>query len=332
MSETPAVEVQSEGEVALHEVAWHVVELHVVALHVVAGEVDKHAVVGKLLVAHLVQRDQHREVAPPRVGVVVVRELDAPAQMEEHLVGVDHLGSLAEHLVAEDLVVVLPSNHFLVGCSARDLLVVDLVHPVVVHPVVVHPVVVHPVVVHPVVVHPVVVHPVVVHPVVVHPVVVHPVVVHPVVVHPVVVHPVVVHPVVVHLVVAVQHHVPGRQVAVVEKKFTTLIISVLQFWAKIARTEAYGISASIPVPLKIPHHHHQLRAPLEHPAPSRRLRQPLRKRSSPPLLHLGRKCCECAWLHVAYENCDMDMCVCGWVLHMSSINQLELVNHCILAA
>ena len=189
MSETPAVEVQSEGEVALHEVAWHVVELHVVALHVVAGEVDKHAVVGKLLVAHLVQRDQHREVALPRAGVVVVRELDAPAQMEEHLVGVDHLGSLAEHLVAEDLVVVLPSDHFLVGCSARDLLVVDLV-----------------------------VHPLVVHPLVVHPVVVHPVVVHPVVVHPVVVHPVVVHLVVVHLVVAVLRHVPGRQVAVVEGK------------------------------------------------------------------------------------------------------------------
>ena len=167
MSETPAVEVQSEGEVALHEVAWHVVELHVVALHVVAGEVDKRAVVGKLLVVHLVQVAPHPEVAPPRVG-------DVP-QMEEHLVGIDHLRSLAEHLVAEDLVVVLPSNH-LVGYSARDLVVVD---PVVAHPVVVHLVVARPVVVHLVVVHLVVVHLVVVHLVVVRPV------------------------------VAVQHHVPG---------------------------------------------------------------------------------------------------------------------------
>ena len=186
-----AVEVQSEGEVALHEVAWHVVELHVVALHVVAGEVDKR-VVGKLRVVHLVQVAQpHPEVALPMAG-------DVP-QMEEHLVGIDHLRSLAEHLVAEDLVVVLPSDH-LVGYSARDLVVVD---PVVAHPVVAHPVVAHPVVVHLVVVHLVVAHPVVVHLVVVRPV------------------------------VAVQHHVP-----------------------------------------------------LEHPAPSRRPRRPLRKRSSPPLPHL----------------------------------------------
>lgn len=173
MSETPAVEVQSEGEVALHEVAWHVVGLHVVALHVVAGEVDKRAVVGKLRVVHLVQVAQpHPEVAPPRAG-------DVP-QMEEHLVGIDHLRSLAEHLVAEDLVVVLPSNH-LVGYSARDLVVVD---PVVAHPVVVHLVVVRLVVVHLVVAHPVVAHLVVAHLVVVHLVVVRPV-------------------------VAVQHHVPG---------------------------------------------------------------------------------------------------------------------------
>ena len=172
MSETPAVEVQSEGEVALHEVAWHVVELHVVALHVVAGEVDKRAVVGKLRVVHLVRVAQpHPEVAQPMAG-------DVP-QMEE-LVGIDHLRSLAEHLVAEDLVVVLPSNH-LVGYSARDLVVVD---PVVAHPVVVHLVVVRLVVVHLVVAHPVVAHLVVAHLVVVHLVVVRPV-------------------------VAVQHHVPG---------------------------------------------------------------------------------------------------------------------------
>ena len=206
MSETPAVEVQSEGEVALHEVAWHVVELHVVALHVVACEVDKRAVVGKLRVVHLVQVAQpHPEVAQPMAG-------DVP-QMEE-LVGIDHLRSLAEHLVAEDLVVVLPSDH-LVGYSARDLVVVDPVaHLVVAHPVVAHPVVAHPVVAHPVVAHPVVVHPVVVHLVVVRPV------------------------------VAVQHHVPGsirkqsprsaksplrRQVAVVEKKVHNSDIQFLQF-------------------------------------------------------------------------------------------------------
>ena len=222
MSETPAVEVQSEGEVALHEVAWHVVELHVVALHVVAGEVDKRVVVGKLRVVHLVQVAQpHPEVALPMAG-------DVP-QMEEHLVGIDHLRSLAEHLVAEDLVVVLPSDH-LVGYSARDLVVVD---PVVAHPVVAHPVVAHPVVAHPVVAHPVVAHPVVAHPVVVHLVVVHLVVAHPVVVHLVVVRPV----------VAVQHHVPGsirkqstrstksplRTASCVEKKFTSLIFSSCNF-------------------------------------------------------------------------------------------------------
>ena len=203
MSETPAVEVQSEGEVALHEVAWHVVELHVVALHVVAGEVDKRAVVGKLRVVHLVQVAQpHPEVALPRAG-------DVP-QMEEHLVGIDHLRS-AEHLVAEDLVVVLPSDH-LVGYSARDLVVVDPVaHPVVAHPVVVHLVVVHLVVVRPVVVHLVVAHPVVVHLVVVRPV------------------------------VAVQHHVPGS----IRKQSTRSTTSPLRTASFCGRTKSSQLWYSV---------------------------------------------------------------------------------------